>query len=257
MSEQLQRVDPLDGEALPEPRRLGEQLAALLAAEIVGGRFPVGSQFPSAEDVGNRFRVSRTVAREAVQTLSMHGLVRLQHGKRTEVLPEEEWNILASLVQEALRRADKADAYLDDLYEFRLLIEPASAARMAHSGSDEAIAQLGALVDRIEQLAEGGKNVQAVLEADREFHNLLARQSGNRVIGAVSRDIREMLGTVWDLSQPSAEEQREVGQQHRRIASAIAMRDPAAAEVAMREHLTWAAELDLRRLRAVELQIQA
>jgi DNA-binding FadR family transcriptional regulator len=246
MSELRPSADPLQALELREPRRLGEQLAALLGAEIVAGRLPPGGQFPSAEEIGNRFQVSRTVARETVQTLAVLGLVRLQHGKRTEVLPEEEWNILSSVVQEALRRAGKADAFLGDLYEFRLLIEPLAAARMAEHGSDEAVRELQALVERLEELAEAG-HPAAVLSADREFHNLLARASGNRVLAAVSRDIREMLGTLWGLSRLGRDEQREVARQHRLIADAIAARDPEAAARAMHDHLEWASESDLQR----------
>jgi GntR family transcriptional regulator, transcriptional repressor for pyruvate dehydrogenase complex len=247
VSEPQPSVDPLEAVELREPRRLGEQLAALLGAEIVAGRIPAGGQFPSAEEIGRRFQVSRTVARETVQTLAVLGLVRLQHGKRTEVLPEEEWNILSSVVQEALRRANKADSFLGDLYEFRLLIEPRAAARMAERGTDESVQELRGLVDKLEQLAETGQTA-AVLEADREFHNLVARASGNRVVAAVSRDIREMLGTLWGLSRLGGDEQREVARQHQLIADAIAARDPERAARAMHDHLNWASESDLGRL---------
>jgi DNA-binding FadR family transcriptional regulator len=248
VSELPPSADPLAAVELREPRRLGEQLAALLGAEIVAGRFTPGGQFPSSEEIGRRFQVSRTVARETVQTLAVLGLVRLQHGKRTEVLPEEEWNILSSVVQEALRRAGKADAFLADLYEFRLLIEPRAAARMAEEGSDELVQELQALVEKLEQLAESGQTA-AVLATDRDFHNLLARASGNRVVAAVSRDIREMLGTLWGLSRLARDEQREVARQHRLIVDAIADRDPERAARAMQEHLEWAAESDLGRVR--------
>ena len=44
------------------------------------------------------------MARETVQALAMLGLVNVQHGKRTEVCPPEDWDILSAIVQEALRR---------------------------------------------------------------------------------------------------------------------------------------------------------
>jgi DNA-binding FadR family transcriptional regulator len=168
------------------------------------------------------------------------------------VLPEDEWNILSSVVQEALRLAGKADAFLGDLYEFRLLIEPKAAALMARNGSPESILELQRLVEQIEELAREGQPA-VVLDADREFHNLVARESGNRVLAAVSRDIREMLGTLWGLSQLGQEEQLEVASQHRGIAEAIASRNPEAAEHAMHDHLLWASESDLNRLKTAAL----
>jgi DNA-binding FadR family transcriptional regulator len=79
---------------------------------------------------------------------------------------------------------------------------------------------------------------------------LVARASGNRVVAAVSRDIREVLTTLWGFSQLSPDDQREVAQQHRQIAAAIGGGDPEAAARAMHDHLEWASESDLRILGA-------
>ena len=86
-----------------EPR-LRERLALLLAREVVSGRLAAAAAFPSTEELVARFEVSRTVAREALQTLFMLGLVRVQHGKRTEVLPMASWDILSSVVRRSAAR---------------------------------------------------------------------------------------------------------------------------------------------------------
>lgn len=235
-------------EGLREPTRLARQLSTLLAAEIVSGRIAVGSAFPSTEEIGTRFNVSRTVARETVQALAMLGLVNIQHGKRTEVCPEEEWDILDSIVQEALRREGKAEPILRDLYEFRLLIEPQVAAWMATHATDEEAAQLAALASSMEELAATDLAIADVMEADRRFHDLVARASGNRVVAAVSRETREVIATLWGFSTLGPAETRKVAEQHRSIADAVARHDPAAAATAMRDHLVWAAEADLHGL---------
>lgn len=245
----MQSADPLElVEGLREPRRLSHQLATLLASEIVSGRIGVGQTFPSAEEIVVRFGVSRTVARETVQTLAMLGLVHIQHGKRTEVLPPEEWDILSSTVQEALRREGKAEPLIRDLYEFRLLIEPQAAAWTAEHGSDGDVARLGELAATMEMLAESEAAAERVMKADRDFHDLIARASENRVVAAVSRDIREVLGTLWVLSRLGPTERARVAEQHRKIAAAIGRRDPEGAAGAMREHLVWAAQADLHGL---------
>ena len=238
--EQLQGVD-----GLRERQRLSDQLSTLLAAEIVSGRLDVGQAFPSADEIVNRFGVSRTVARETVQALAMLGLVHVQHGKRTEVCPPEEWDILSSVVQEALRREGMAEPLLRDLYEFRLLIEPQAAAWMAEHGSVEDIARLGELTATMDQLAGREPAVADVMQADRSFHDLVARASENRVVAAVSRDIRELIGTLWGFSALGVEQARVVADQHRTIADAIGRRDAEAAAAAMRDHLRWAAQADL------------
>ena len=130
----------------------------------------------------------------------MLGMVNVQHGKRTEVCPAEEWDILSATVQEAMRREGKAQAVLHDLYEFRLLIEPQAAAWMATDGKTDDLAELGELADRMDSLARGEVSVAAVMDTDRSFHDLIVRACGNRVLAAVSRDIREVIGALWGFS---------------------------------------------------------
>lgn len=236
----------LPGE-LREPR-LRERLAILLARDIVSGRLSPGDPFPSAEELVNDYGVSRTVARETVQTLSMLGLLNVQHGKRTEVCPPENWDILSAVVQEAFRQEGKAAQFLADLYEFRLLIEPDAAALMAERGSDEAIGELTRLADTMVELSGQSAAASVVMDADRDFHNVISQGSGNRLLTAVSRDIREVMTTLWALSELGPEEIKVVAKQHRAIADAVARRSPSTAAAAMREHLTWASKLDLKDL---------
>jgi DNA-binding FadR family transcriptional regulator len=236
-------------EGLREPQRLSEQLSTLLAAEIVSGRIGVGEAFPSSEEIVTAYGVSRTVARETVQALAMLGMVNVQHGKRTEVCPPEEWDILSATVQEAMHREGKAGPVLHDLYEFRLLIEPQAAAWMAEHGQPDDLAQLDELVERMEALVAGAQvSVPDAMDADRSFHDLLALASDNRVLAAVSRDIREVIGTLWGFSSLDAADVERVAAQHRRIADAVLARDAQAAAAAMREHLHWAAQADLHGL---------
>jgi DNA-binding FadR family transcriptional regulator len=230
---------------LREPQRLSQQLSTLLAAEIVSGRIGVGEAFPSSEEIVNRYSVSRTVARETVQALAMLGMVNIQHGKRTEVCPSEDWDILSATVQEALRREGIAEPLLHDLYEFRLLFEPQAAAWMAEHGAAEDLRELVELVERMENLVDADASVDDVMETDRGFHDLVARASENRVLAAVSRDIREVIGTLWGFSSLDRSAEEQVAVQHRRIADAVLARDSRAAAAAMRDHLVWAAQADL------------
>lgn len=246
MSVSAERSERVEG--LREPQRLSHQLSTLLAAEIVSGRIGVGEAFPSSEEIVSRFGVSRTVAREMVQTLAMLGMVNIRHGRRTEVCPEEDWDILSSVVQEALRREGKAGPILRDLYEFRLLIEPQAAGWMAVSGKATEIDELDQLATRMQELADGGTALAELMDADRSFHRLVARASGNRVLAAVGRDIREVIATLWGFSSLSPADARHVAEQHRRIADAVHQRDARAAAAAMHEHLAWAVAADLHSL---------
>jgi GntR family transcriptional regulator len=61
------------------------QVEAVLASDIAGGTLPAGSQFPTENDLIERFGVSRPTVRRAVQNLVSRGLVEIQRGKGTYV----------------------------------------------------------------------------------------------------------------------------------------------------------------------------
>jgi len=85
----------------PRTAKLYEQITPQIARDIVSRRLPPGATIPSEPQLVATFGVSKTVARETVQVLEAAGLVRVQHGRRTVVLDEQEWNILSLLIQEA------------------------------------------------------------------------------------------------------------------------------------------------------------
>jgi DNA-binding FadR family transcriptional regulator len=225
--------------------RLHERAAVVLACDVIAGRLAPGDQFPSAEEIVERFGVSRTVARETLQTLSMVGLVRVHHGKRTDVRPPEDWNVLTPVVQEALRREGRLQPLWHDLYEFRLLVEPTGAAWMAERGSDRELAQISALAAEMRVLAEDAGNASRVLAADQAFHRLIAQASSNIVLAVVSRSFWEDVSVVWLESHLSAEELQDVAEQHTRIAEAIVRRDASGAAQAMEAHLNAASTMDI------------
>lgn len=235
-----------DGQLLRESR-LHERAAVVLASDVVSGRLHAGDPFPSAEELIQRFGFSRTVAREVLQTLSMLGLVRVQHGKRTEVRPQEDWNFLSPVMQEALRRENQLEPIWRDLYDFRLVIEPQAAAWMAARGSDRDLSQLAALAAEIRILAEDVGNVHRVLAADQAFHQLIAQGSTNRILAGINRSFWDAVSVLWleSESRLSREELAAVAEQHQEIADAITRRDPEAAAAAMESHLKAAYAVDV------------
>jgi GntR family transcriptional regulator len=71
--------------ALRSQLPLHAQVEASLAASIQGGELPPGSRLPSEDSLLQRFAVSRTTVRTAVQSLVGRGLVEIRRGKGTFV----------------------------------------------------------------------------------------------------------------------------------------------------------------------------
>jgi DNA-binding FadR family transcriptional regulator len=221
--------------------KLHEQIAPHIARDIISKRLPAGSTIPSEPQLVSAYGVSKTVARETVQVLEAARLVRIQHGKRTVVLDEEEWDILSSLIQEAYRAEELAGPLVSELYAVRLQLEPQAARWAAMRATPQQ-------VERIWEILEAMRRSLGIthpfLEHDREFHVAVVRAGCNRVLRAVLRDIHELLTTSWVLSELSMEDVQTVFHQHERIALAIRCAEPDEAERAMREHLEWAVAKD-------------
>ncbi len=227
----------------PRAQKLHEQLAAQIAADIVSGRLPAGEPIPSETALVTSVDVSKTVVREALQLLALAGMLSIQHGKRTIVNPSAEWDILNATVQTAYCSEGLAWPMVQDLYAVRVLLEPQAARWMAGAAHDDARRQLRELVGQMEAAAAAGDERQFV-DLDREFHTMVVRGAGNRVLQAVLNDIHEVISTSWAITTSAPEYNDRALQDHTRIAEAIERGDAEAAEVAMREHLNWAAEVD-------------
>ena len=70
---------------LPDATPLYAVLEAQIAAGIAAGEFQIGSQLPTEEQLIQRFAVSRTTVRKAIQNLSDRGLIEIRRGTGTFV----------------------------------------------------------------------------------------------------------------------------------------------------------------------------
>jgi len=78
--------------------RLHIQMAEILRDKIIGGEFPLDTPLPTEAELMRGFDVSRTVVRQAMQSLEVQGLIRRIAGKGTFVRdssqhPFEGWSI--------------------------------------------------------------------------------------------------------------------------------------------------------------------
>jgi GntR family transcriptional repressor for pyruvate dehydrogenase complex len=123
---------------------------------------------------------------------------------------------------------------IEDLLETRLLLEVPLAGLAAQRAGDAEIEQLDALI------REAG---QTLPEVDASVHRSVARIARNSLAAAFTDWIVEvLLAPLHELVAPAAVEEVIV-EQHRDLLRAIRRGDPAAAERAMREHLTYLRDL--------------
>ena len=209
-------------------RKLYQQAAAAIAGAIQRGDYRPGARIPSERELAEEHKVSRPTIREALIALEVTGLIRSRHGSGIFVVDNPPVGSLSLSL----------DIGAFELTEARRLFEGETAALAALSITDQDLAQLEALVTEIAR--ENAENVSGEY-ADRAFHLLIARATGNSAIVGV-------IESLWDArySSPLCAEMlsraRSVGVQprvdeHQVILEALRRRDPAAARTAMRDHL--------------------
>ena len=213
-----------------QPRvALVEQVVERVREGIFAGEFPPGSELPSEGTLAKTIGVSYTVIREAMRTLRSHGLVDISQGRRARIKPAGP-DAVRETLDAMLRRSNSS---IRELTELRRPLECEIVALAAQRATPAEIDQMQQTIDR----QADAPMLDAQIDADIEFHNLLAAAAGNALFGLV-------LSTVWGLLWESRRQTISrvgVGHAlagHRAVLDAIRRHDPEAARQAMQQHLT-------------------
>lgn len=215
-------------------RKLPRQVAAVLGRRIVsaaagGPDVPL----PTEHEICADFRVSRSVAREALSILAGLNMVTISQGKRVTLRPMREWDYLSPLMLELLP-TEQVHRLLGELHEVRLMLEPGIAARAAELISPEGLARLQAALG---QMAALEAEPDAYLEQDLRFHMELCWAQRNRVLERIVYSCRWLLTASREVTNAAPQPMGSVTEAHRQIYLAVKARDPAAARHAMAAHL--------------------
>jgi GntR family transcriptional repressor for pyruvate dehydrogenase complex len=199
---------------------------------IVSRRWGPGTRLPREADLADDLGVSRNSLREAVRALSVARVLEVRQGDGTYVTSLEPELLLAPtrLATDLL----PPGAVLE-LFEVRRLLEPGAAAIAARRLDEEGRT---ALRGALERMHAAGEDVEALVEADAEFHDVLARASGNAVLRALleSLSTRTVRARLWHgVSDRNALETARA--EHTRIYDAVLAGDSELARAAATLHI--------------------
>ena len=116
----------------------------------------------------------------------------------------------------------------------RLILEPAIARLAAENISDDGLRMLKAHLDCMDERI-GDK--EGFIECDMEFHSVLARQSGNRILAVLSSILSDLSRMVQWAYRDRVEDRRRSVMFHKTIFEAVKSGDSEAADEAMAEHI--------------------
>ncbi|MFO1324375.1 MAG: FadR/GntR family transcriptional regulator [Burkholderiales bacterium] len=203
------------------------ETVARIAGWIVGGRFAPGDTLPIEPALGRELAVSRTVVREALKALSAKGLVVTGPRVGTRVLPMTEWNLFDPDVLDWRLDAGVDAAFVRDLMELRLAIEPTAARLAAQAAMPEDIA---AIRDAYSRMVESVAGRGRYLAVDLSFHQAVMQATHNQFFVGLVPAFSALLRVSFRLSVTSIDSARGSLPAHKRLLDAIAKRDVRAAE---------------------------
>ncbi len=186
---------------------------------IISGRVRPGEKLPREADLAAELGLSRNSLREAVKALSLINVLDVRQGDGTYATSLE-----PSLLLEAL--SFMVDFHRDDtvleFLEIRRILEPAATALAAARMPDEDRIELGKVLDA----ADVNAPVEEFVQADMEFHRLIAVGSCNSVLASLvdNMSVPTARARVWrGMTEPHAKDRTLA--EHRAIYNAIIGRD--------------------------------
>src|ERR1700760_2490405 len=194
--------------AIARPPGVADEVYRRIRADIMSLKLPPESRV-SVDSLARELGVSQTPIREALSMLEANGLVSKRHFAGYQTSP----------------RMDRAQ--LDELFEFRLLIEPHAARKAADAMRENEAAALAS--------GEAPASHDAFADMDTQFHKLIAQGAGNHLIADSLARLHIHVHIFRSCFRREIAE--EAVDEHDAIIAAIRARDGAGAEAAMRRHI--------------------
>lgn len=198
---------------------------------IVSGDIKAGELLPTEMDLAEQFGVTRSTIREAIRLLEHGGILGRTDRKRLVVtLPKTE--AIGRSVSSALLMHQVT---YGELWQVAMGLEPL-ASKLACSAATKKDKHL--LAQSLVHTGEVLDNHDALLEAEIEFHNLLANATHNSVLLLARAPLNELFyPAAWGEVIRALSPGKRILVAHQHIYSAICSNNPDKAEEWMKKHM--------------------
>ena len=209
-------------------QRLYQKVANKILEMITSGSYPPGTRLPGERELADRFEVSRVVIREAEISLEALGHVEIKVGSGVYVREPSSSDF---------GRLPDVTAF--ELTQTRLIFESESAALAAKVITDEQISDLERTIERMANASHDSPDGD---DADREFHMLIAKATGNAANFHIMENLWRMRTELPEVrkvySAVCVEDSSHRVDEHAAILDALRDRNPEEARRAMRYHFS-------------------
>jgi GntR family transcriptional regulator, transcriptional repressor for pyruvate dehydrogenase complex len=211
-----------------------EIIIGQIRTAILEGRLAPGDRLPPEKQLGEQFQVSKQTLRESMRALEHMGLIDVRKGVGGGAfIVEVDEQVAARSLANYLYFKNLT---IENLSEFRRIMEPYAAARAAERISPSDLESLRQLNDSTRENLQDG-NWDRVSRDEIAFHRLIARQTGNPILILMLDFVETLLEDFKKILKPDADFMGAVLNAHEAILSAIADGNAQLAAEQMRAHV--------------------
>lgn len=185
--------------------RAFENVVSQIRSAIASEQLRPGDRLPSVKELQAQFQVSRAVVLEGLRVLEEIRLIEVRRGASGGVFVRPLDS--AGIVEHLLVMTDTANVSVEELVEFRKVVEGQNAAWAAKVANASDIERLRVIAADVESfMADDETPWEAYLTRDAFFHVTVARAARNRVSLAVMDGLIASLNQLLFTVPPGHEE---------------------------------------------------
>ena len=216
-------------------RRAFEEVCDRVRAQIAAGTLRPGDKLPPERELSLQLGVGRNALREALRSLEIAGIVRLQKGtKGGAFIQSGDASRMNEVVRDMLSLGSISVA---ELTESRVHIQDLVVRLACERATSADLAALDANIERTELMTAEGRYLDRV-ECSRDFYRLLVAAAHNQVLAMMVRSITEILMQfVYTRVAAGGRPQPRLVEKRRAFVTALRAGDADTATQLMRTHL--------------------
>jgi DNA-binding FadR family transcriptional regulator len=163
--------------------KLSDRVINAIQKDISQGKYKPGQKIPAEPELMVQYAVGRSTIREAIKTLAMSGILRVQQGAGTFVNE----TLQTESLDQRLRRAD-----FEEINQVRRMLDYEIVRLAAQNHTKENLHKIQIhLEQRKKAILE--QEYQQCMEADIGFHMAIAQASGNNVLADLYRSFTAVI----------------------------------------------------------------
>lgn len=212
--------------------RLHEQVAKALFHQIFRGEISQEDFLPNEDTLAEQFGVSKSVIREAINTLNVKGLLIAKPRVGTQVCVSANWLLNDPMLLQWRMELGPDKTLIRELLELRKLIEPMAAGLAAQRATKTDLEKIREAMI----LMDSATSLEKHVAGDIRFHLAIIESSGNNLLISSFRPvIEQILGSSFQLLITSFKAAKDSIPYHWDVVRAIEKKDNQTAIEAMRK----------------------